>query len=683
MPEQNLVINIIPFEAPVIEKTFAFTLEKKEGFKPISKWECLYAYKNLFEESDQDKQIQHLYTDFSENAEGAESIEVNLTKSIKFAKHYYAWLIYNHFKAIADITDANFVKDVELWFAVPDLDTELYKAYKTFTIKVQVAVNTDIPEMIISYDGISSVHKQSVLEMNVPTNKYTWVVYKNSLYHYENKPEEAEYNLDKVFPVLNNELKYIFNIPVKTTNSVNNKYKTYKSELDNFIATYIKVDTFRAVIPVNGYDYLKVDKIKIKNTTPGSNLLQFGQKKTDISPYNGLIASKHGPYANSPHTHVTMFVICHESHKDKANTLFKYFRDGYKNFPKLNVLLNKPISISKDNITFKNIDNPLPEIKEALSIKELDSNVQYIAIYLSPVSKQEIDPVKHRFYYQIKEVLLKYEITSQVIDVTKIDKPDINLSLVNIGIAILAKLNGVPWRLHRVLREELVIGVGAFKPANSTCRYVGSAFCFSNNGQFKGFECYAQNDLQKLAASISKAIVGYRKQHTEISRLIIHFYKAMSKREFEVIANELKEMELDIPVIIVTINKTESKDLVIFDLNCPDLIPVSGTFIKTGFNQYLLCNNTRYEASLPKPSEGYPFPIKLKISSSHPQLLDNPELVKELIDQVYQFSRMYWKSVRQQNLPVTIKYPEMAAEIFPHFDKPHLEEFGKNNLWFL
>jgi hypothetical protein len=25
----------------------------------------------------------------------------------------------------------------------------------------------------------------------------------------------------------------------------------------------------------------------------------------------------------------------------------------------------------------------------------------------------------------------------------------------------------------------------------------------------------------------------------------------------------------------------------------------------------------------------------------------------------------------------------MAAEIFPHFDKPHLEEFGKNNLWFL
>jgi hypothetical protein len=40
------------------------------------------------------------------------------------------------------------------------------------------------------------------------------------------------------------------------------------------------------------------------------------------------------------------------------------------------------------------------------------------------------------------------------------------------------------------------------------------------------------------------------------------------------------------------------------------------------------------------------------------------EVIRELIDQVYQFSRMYWKSISQQNLPVTTKYPEMVAEIF-------------------
>jgi hypothetical protein len=44
---------------------------------------------------------------------------------------------------------------------------------------------------------------------------------------------------------------------------------------------------------------------------------------------------------------------------------------------------------------------------------------------------------------------------------------------------------------------------------------------------------------------------------------------------------------------------------------------------------------------------------------------------------------MYWKSVRQQNLPVTIKYPEMIAKIAPQFDSDDIPEFGKDNLWFL
>jgi len=57
--------------------------------------------------------------------------------------------------------------------------------------------------------------------------------------------------------------------------------------------------------------------------------------------------------------------------------------------------------------------------------------------------------------------------------------------------------------------------------------------------------------------------------------------------------------------------------------------------------------------------------------------------VREMLNQVYQFSRMYWKSVKQQNLPITIKYPEMVAEIVPHFSDAELPSFGKTNLWFL
>ena len=61
----------------------------------------------------------------------------------------------------------------------------------------------------------------------------------------------------------------------------------------------------------------------------------------------------------------------------------------------------------------------------------------------------------------------------------------------------------------------------------------------------------------------------------------------------------------------------------------------------------------------------------------------NAMLISQLIDQVYQFSRTYWKSISQQNLPVTTKYPEMVAEIYPHFENENLPDFGKSNLWFL
>lgn len=143
------------------------------------------------------------------------------------------------------------------------------------------------------------------------------------------------------------------------------------------------------------------------------------------------------------------------------------------------------------------------------------------------------------------------------------------------------------------------------------------------------------------------------------------------------------QLNLSIPVIVVTINKTASKELLAFDTLSDGLMPYSGTYLNVGEREYLLFNNTRYdETSKPTPRE-YHFPVKIKLTSTHLELLEEKELVDLLIDQVYQFSRMYWKSVSQQNLPVTLAYPEMVAEMFPHFRYDKLPDFGKESLWFL
>jgi hypothetical protein len=75
--------------------------------------------------------------------------------------------------------------------------------------------------------------------------------------------------------------------------------------------------------------------------------------------------------------------------------------------------------------------------------------------------------------------------------------------------------------------------------------------------------------------------------------------------------------------------------------------------------------------------------FKKVIKKEVEQIFYQENVVRELIDRVYLFGLMYWKGISQQSLPVTTLYPEMVAEMYPHFENEHLSDFGKNNLWFL
>ena len=63
-------------------------------------------------------------------------------------------------------------------------------------------------------------------------------------------------------------------------------------------------------------------------------------------------------------------------------------------------------------------------------------------------------------------------------------------------------------------------------------------------------------------------------------------------------------------------------------------------------DEYLLSSFTK--------TDGFLFPIQLKFDCNDKEQLKDIKVIRVLIDQIYQFSRMYWKSVRQQNLLITI-----------------------------
>lgn len=699
MKDYDLSFNVVTFGHPSKEYTYCFYKDEREGLRRVHQKLVPEEVKNEFGEQ------EHYFTSFEERLEGAQAVtkrstlayvkgvdehgeiiemkDVKSAFSLSLLKRFYVHRMHGYFEGIGVMTKPNFVDDLELWLPSKVQHTSFF-LFDKYTLKVQFGVVTDKPEILVTYEGQSKVFKKSMAELmnNIPPDHLNWMIYEGHLFRYGELPDAAMRNLSAVHAVLNFDIRTDLQLSTEAPDR-GNPYLKYKQHIEFFREHYLDKEEFKKVLPVSAKNFVKVQNVNIGTVAGNTNLLLFGNDQSHIVPYQGM--NSYGPLELPIVKKIQFFYIFYHGHLQYVKMLDRFLKEGMHSFKGMyNFIRVAYYTELGFSIAFKNLENPLPEIEEALRNRSLKSDVQYIAIYVSPYSKNDASKEHKSLYYKLKELLLKRSITSQAIEFQKIkDDKYYAYSLNNIAIAILAKLSGVPWRLNVKVRNELVVGVGAFKNPDTDIQYIGSAFSFTNNGKFNRFDCFRKNQVEELAGSIIQAVKEYVSLQQSPSRLIIHFYKQMNSRELELIEKSLFNLGLDIPVFVVSINKTESEDIVAFDNLWTELMPESGTFINIGRSRYLLFNNTRYPKAVFSSKDGYPFPIKLYIKCTNPELAQDLKTIKELIEQVYQFSRMYWKSVRQQNLPVTIKYPEMVAEMFPHFEGNEIPDYGKDNLWFL
>ena len=440
------------------------------------------------------------------------------------------------------------------------------------------------------------------------------------------------------------------------------------------------------------------NRLQLGKTPSSSQELVFGGGAVSYNPQSGV---NNGPLEEPKFTNIQLMFIFHKDDVVPARNLLTYFvRDGYKGlFKGLSKYTGNPVTSAPKgfHLKFNDKDNPLPEIDNFLQNLQQEEGVTYLAIYLTPHSKHTTNNSAKEIYYKVKKKLMDVGIASQCIETSKMLRvlsedegtdskgrqlKNFAYTLQNMAIAINAKLGGIPWRISTEHYDELIVGVGAFRASDGT-QYIGSAFSFENTGIFNSFNYFLSDELEELGGSIEEAIIHFTSAKTKPERLIIHYFKVMRSEEKDIIEKRLSNLNLDIPAYIVSINKTESEDIVLFDGADSNLMPYSGRFINLGAQTYLLCNNTRYEGAKFNPYDGFPFPVKLRITAINSTNDIDAATIRNLIEQVYQFSRIYWKSVKQQNLPVTIKYPEMVAEMAPHFGGYGIPESFENRLWFL
>lgn len=698
---QNLQFNILTFKQAESSLSFYFSNKDAQGLVRCNRTSVPDEVVKHFGEQ------EFYYTSFTAKKEGFVLVEKlttpeykdevgedgkiirrkipNTAFSISLLRKYYNNQISNYFRDLGFLVMPNFLSASEVWLRAEDSQKEPdYHFYKKFSLKVQQGVLTDDWEILLVYEGKSKVFKKSVLDLSdeVSPSAYKFIVFRDGLYKYRERPVELSNNLGEAFPVWNFDIRNELHLPTIAPDR-SNKYIKFKAEIDNFYKNYLDTPGFRALFHLIENGFTQVPEKKIGKVSDTSNGLLFGGGEKNIVPHIGL--QNYGPNAFDNIEPIEFFYIFHPSDKDAVLKVHEYFKGKRTGFAGLAGFIKAPFHTSKElKIEFQNKENPWPEIKSALHDLNPKQGVRYVAIYLSPVSKDNANPNQKATYFKLKQELLNKEIVSQVISADKVRRnQSFQFSAMNIATALVAKLDGIPWRLNTPAKKELVVGVGAFSNSETKVRYIASAFSFTNTGRFNRFDHFYANQTRELAGSIIKTVKDYTSLEPSLNRLIIHFYKTMSREELEPIENGLKALNVDIPIFIVSVNKTESTDIVAFDTASDYLMPDSGTFINLGRNKYLLFNNSKYAGKYYSGNDGWPFPIKIHIYCSDAELSDDFKTRRELIEQVYQFSRMYWKSVRQQNLPVTLKYSEMIAEMLPYFDGNAIPDFGKDKLWFL
>ncbi|MBP6609584.1 MAG: hypothetical protein KA206_00660 [Paludibacter sp.] len=655
-----------------------------------------------------------LYTTFEEACVGAKAVtfytafrfapEGERCWSAGFLRKYYTHCLCKHFRTKGLIVRSNFLSDLDVWLPAKSSPYPNCMGYRGFRLRVQFGAANPQPCLLLSYDGIHSVSKKSLTDdaiEELSPELFSWVLYENRLYRYAEMPDDARRNAENVYPCLNKALQRALHIPFPAPDK-SNRYLRYREEIEAFRKAFLYDNALGSFMNIEP-DWEKRESYSLLSENNKLNMLEFGNGHTDTEPKNGI--KHYGPRDLSPDVKTVFFFICHRQDVNMASTVNAYLKGSMPGFYGLRKYTGIAYSIVKGfSIYFDDKESPLVEIAAELDKRSFESGTRYVALYLSPYGKWDAYEAHRKIYYQVKEELLHRGIVSQVIEVEKnwigrksevkadntqlaILKNGFNFAFANIAVALLAKLGGTPWSLAGGVSNELVIGISAFNSDSLDHKYLGSAFSFSGEGSFCGFDCFRSNQMDELAGSILMAVKSYCEERDALDRLVIHFYKTLSKKELAPIEAGLSKLGLDIPVVVVSVNKTFSEDILGFDDSQSHLMPYSFSYFPINKYQYLLYNNGLQKDLVFDAREGYPFPLKLSVqyfaAHSTESIQANEELIPALFEQVCRFSQLYWKSVSRQSLPVTLRYPEMLAQIVPHFTRPELPRTGKETLWFL
>lgn len=382
----------------------------------------------------------------------------------------------------------------------------------------------------------------------------------------------------------------------------------------------------------------------------------------------------------------------------------QWFKKGFQKKYDLNNVTYEVFDIP--NCDFPGYENIISQIgnKPDLIIMEIPESFKKLRIEDNP-------------YYKLKAKLLTLEIPFQFVIDSKVRYH--NDALLNtMGLQIYAKLGGTPWVLPSTcsIDRELIIGIGNsiirnnnYKGAEKN-RVVGITTFFSSDGQYllsnKAKDVPYSDYFNELLRTLKEAfdhlkdIQGWKDNDT--IRLIFHIFKPIKNTEFDVICNLIEcYPEYKIQFAFVTISKKHpfklyepaQQGITKGSKTLGEYTPLRGSNIILDSTSCLIQMLGANEIKTDRHGASSPILVRIRIPQGN---YDNVKLndmlftdIQYISQQIFSFTYLSWRSFLPKELPATMLYSDLIANLLGRLRKiqgwqPDVLNFKlKQKKWFL
>ncbi|MEJ1930717.1 Piwi domain-containing protein, partial [Nostoc sp. NIES-2111] len=414
-------------------------------------------------------------------------------------------------------------------------------------------------------------------------------------------------------------------------------------------------------------------------------------EKTDIWNDRGL--NKYGPYTTPTFTpsKPRVCVICQKHRKGRVEQFLYKFKNGVT-VPNLKHQPFDKGAIRKYHLEGFTYEFFLADDSTSVAYDRAIRQAlryQHQHGFKWDLALVQIEEIFHQLYgdsnpyLTTKAAFLVEQIPVQEFEIETIDVSNYSLCYVlnNIGLAIYAKLGGIPWliKANPTIAHELVFGLGSAYINEGRLgdreRVVGITTVFSGDGNYRlanlsqavPFTEYAESLLQSLQDTISKIKRTLNWQAGEHIRLIFHSFKPLRDAEAEAVKKLMEEMG-DYNVDYAFIHLIDDHPYILFNELEAGIwdrenhsykgvyAPRRGEFFRLSQSEVLLTLKGAKE--LKRPQDGIPQPILLRLHKSS-TFQDTTYLTR----QVFTFACHSWQSFFPSPIPVTIVYSKLIARM--------------------